>query len=125
VAESLVIAETTSWPPARRMTTVDMIAPCSTRITVPSSWFLALSLMMATLSEPGPQGRGSYNHGVYATRVTRHIAASRAAVYGALPVGRSVAKWRAPTGMTCEVREFDGREGGTFRCGREIETGGR
>ena len=46
-AESFVIAATTSWPPARRTTTVDMTAPWSTRTTTPSSWFLALSLMSA------------------------------------------------------------------------------
>ncbi len=49
-AESLVIAETISWPPTRRMTTVDMTAPCSTRTTTPSSWFLALSLIVGRLA---------------------------------------------------------------------------
>ena len=49
-AESFVIAATTSWPPFKRITTVDMTAPCSTLTTTPSSWFLALSLMVATLA---------------------------------------------------------------------------
>jgi uncharacterized protein (DUF1810 family) len=52
---------------------------------------------------------------VYSTRVARHINAGRAAVYGALLNPQAVARWRAPDGMSCEVHEFDGREGGAFR----------
>ena len=49
------------------------------------------------------------------TRNTRHINAPRAAVYGALLDARAIATWRAPTEMTCDVHEFDAREGGSFR----------
>jgi uncharacterized protein YndB with AHSA1/START domain len=52
---------------------------------------------------------------VSSTRNTRHINAPRAAVYGALLDARAIATWRAPTGMTCDVHEFDAREGGSFR----------
>ena len=49
------------------------------------------------------------------TRVTRHIKAPRALVYGALLDERSVAHWKVPDGMTCHMHEFDPREGGAFR----------
>ena len=49
------------------------------------------------------------------TRVTHHIAAPRPAVYRALLDPDAVAAWRVPAGMTCEVHEFDAREGGAFR----------
>src|SRR5918997_357273 len=46
---------------------------------------------------------------------TRHINAPRAKVYGALLNARAVATWKVPDGMTCQVHEFDAREGGAFR----------
>jgi uncharacterized protein (DUF1810 family)/uncharacterized protein YndB with AHSA1/START domain len=49
------------------------------------------------------------------TRVAAHINAGPAAVYRALLTPRAVAQWRAPDDMTCEVHEFEGREGGAFR----------
>lgn len=49
------------------------------------------------------------------TRVTRHLAASRAAVYRALLDPAAVARWKVPEGMTCLVHEFDAREGGAVR----------
>jgi uncharacterized protein YndB with AHSA1/START domain len=49
------------------------------------------------------------------TRVTCHIAAPRADVYRALLDARAVARWKVPEGMTCEVHEFDAREGGSLR----------
>jgi len=52
---------------------------------------------------------------MYSTRVARHINAAPAAVCRALLSPQAVALWRAPGGMTCEVLEFDGREGGAFR----------
>ena len=52
---------------------------------------------------------------MYSTRVARHINAGPAAVYAALLDPQAVARWRVPDGMTCEVHEFDGREGGAFR----------
>jgi uncharacterized protein (DUF1810 family)/uncharacterized protein YndB with AHSA1/START domain len=52
---------------------------------------------------------------MYSTRVARHIKAGPAAVYRALLDPDAVARWRVPDGMTCEVHEFDGQEGGAFR----------
>lgn len=49
------------------------------------------------------------------TRVTVHLAADRARVYAALLDPDAIEKWRVPEGMTCEVHEFDAREGGTLR----------
>ena len=48
------------------------------------------------------------------TRVTRHIGASRAAVYRALLDPAAVQRWMVPDNMTSEVHTFDAREGGTF-----------
>ncbi len=47
--------------------------------------------------------------------VSRHINASRAAIYHALLDARAVAAWRVPDGMTAQVHAFDPREGGAFR----------
>ncbi|ELS58445.1 SRPBCC domain-containing protein [Streptomyces viridochromogenes] len=52
---------------------------------------------------------------MYATRVSLHVNASRAAVYRALLDADAIARWRVPDGMTGHVHEFDGREGGAFR----------
>ena len=52
---------------------------------------------------------------MYSTRITRRIAAPRSAVYRALIDPAAIARWRVPDGMTSEVHEFDGREGGRFR----------
>ena len=52
---------------------------------------------------------------MYSTRITRRIAAPRPAVYRALIDPAAIARWRGPDGMTSEVHEFDGREGGRFR----------
>ncbi|MFC8078152.1 SRPBCC domain-containing protein [Streptomyces sp. NPDC057307] len=52
---------------------------------------------------------------MYSTQISRRVRAPRAAVYRALLNADSVAKWRAPEGMTTEVHEFEGREGGRFR----------
>ena len=49
------------------------------------------------------------------TRISRVIAAPRSRVYDALVDPDAVARWKVPAGMTCEVHEFDAREGGTFR----------
>lgn len=49
------------------------------------------------------------------TRLTRHVAAPRAAVYRALLDARAVAMWRVPEGMTSHVHLFEPREGGRFR----------
>jgi uncharacterized protein YndB with AHSA1/START domain len=49
------------------------------------------------------------------TRITRHIAAPREAVYRALIDANAVQHWMVPDGMTSEVHSFDAREGGAFR----------
>ncbi|WP_067865190.1 SRPBCC family protein [Nocardia shimofusensis] len=50
-----------------------------------------------------------------ATRIGKHIRASRDTVYRLLLDGSAVAKWMVPDGMSSEVHEFDAREGGAFR----------
>ena len=52
---------------------------------------------------------------MYTTRVSAQVQAPRAAVYRALVDADAIARWRVPRGMTCEVHEFDAREGGRFR----------
>jgi uncharacterized protein YndB with AHSA1/START domain len=52
---------------------------------------------------------------VSSTRTSRHVNASRAAVYRALLDARAVATWMVPTGMTSHVHAFEPREGGPFR----------
>ena len=66
------------------------------------------------------------------TRVRRTIDAPRERVYAALVDRDAVARWRVPQGMTCEVHEFEAREGGAIRVsltydepGREGKTAGR
>jgi uncharacterized protein YndB with AHSA1/START domain len=49
------------------------------------------------------------------TRITRHIDAPRADVYDALVDPQAVMQWKVPDGMTCQVHEFDAREGGAIR----------
>jgi uncharacterized protein YndB with AHSA1/START domain len=49
------------------------------------------------------------------TRITYHIRAPRATVYRALLDAEAVATWKVPDGMTCEVHQFDPREGGALR----------
>jgi uncharacterized protein YndB with AHSA1/START domain len=52
---------------------------------------------------------------VSSTRIGRHINAPRAKVYSALLDPIAIAQWKVPTGMTCHVHTFEGREGGRFR----------
>lgn len=49
------------------------------------------------------------------TRVTRRIHAPRSRVYAAFLDAKAVETWMVPTGMTSQVHEFEGREGGRFR----------
>jgi uncharacterized protein YndB with AHSA1/START domain len=49
------------------------------------------------------------------TRVRCHVRAPRASVYRALLDARAVATWKVPTGMSCQVHEFEPHEGGSFR----------
>ena len=49
------------------------------------------------------------------TRTTRHLRAPRSRVYRALVDADAIARWKVPAGMTCEVLDLDGREGGGFR----------
>jgi uncharacterized protein YndB with AHSA1/START domain len=49
------------------------------------------------------------------TRMTRHFAAPRSAVYRALLDRDAVARWKVPANMSSEVHEWDAREGGRLR----------
>lgn len=49
------------------------------------------------------------------TRHTTWLEAPPARVYGALLDPQLVARWRVPTGMRCQVHQFEPREGGAFR----------
>ncbi|HXP73102.1 MAG TPA: SRPBCC domain-containing protein [Stellaceae bacterium] len=55
------------------------------------------------------------------TRIRRHIAAPRAAVYRALIDPVAVARWKVPRGMTAYVHSFEAREGGLFRISLTYE----
>ncbi len=55
------------------------------------------------------------NRIVRSTRVSRHVRAPRARVYAALVDPSAVAKWKAPSGMTCQVHAFEPHEGGSLR----------
>ncbi|HET9237481.1 MAG TPA: SRPBCC family protein [Oligoflexus sp.] len=55
------------------------------------------------------------------TRVSRHIKASRQAVYKALLDPKAIAQWKVPEGMSSVVHEFDAREGGRFRVSLTYE----
>ena len=57
-----------------------------------------------------------------ATRITRHINAPCAVVYGALLDPRAIAKWKVPDGMTSQVHAFDAREGGSLRISLTYDT---
>ena len=48
------------------------------------------------------------------TRISRHMNAPRAVVYRALLDAHAIATWKVPIGMTCQVHEFDAREGGSI-----------
>jgi uncharacterized protein YndB with AHSA1/START domain len=50
-----------------------------------------------------------------ATRITQRVNAPRASVYRAFLDAALVQRWMVPTGMTSQVHEFEGREGGKFR----------
>ena len=56
------------------------------------------------------------------TRISWHVNAPRARVYGALVDANAVAEWMVPTGMTSQVHEFEGREGGAFRISLTYES---
>lgn len=53
--------------------------------------------------------------GVTSTRTSRLSHAPRARIYDALIDPAAVARWRFPAGMSCQVHEFDAREGGFLR----------
>ena len=55
------------------------------------------------------------------TEIRQHIDAPRERVYAALVDPEAVALWRVPLGMTCEVHEWDAREGGTLRVSLTYE----
>ena len=49
------------------------------------------------------------------TRITRLLKAPRERVYDALIDPAAIVRWRFPLGMTCQVHEFEPREGGRLR----------
>jgi len=49
------------------------------------------------------------------TRILQHINAPHAAVYRALLDPAAIARWKVPEGMSCEVHQFEPREGGALR----------
>lgn len=55
------------------------------------------------------------------TRHTIRIEASPSRVHAALLDARLIPLWRVPTGMRCQVHEFDAREGGAFRVSLTYE----
>jgi uncharacterized protein YndB with AHSA1/START domain len=59
------------------------------------------------------------------TRLMRHIDAPRSRIYRALVDPEAIARWKVPSGMTSEVHEFDGREGGRFRISLTYDAPGR
>jgi uncharacterized protein YndB with AHSA1/START domain len=62
---------------------------------------------------------------VYTTRISRHVRATRSAVYQALVDPGAIARWRVPDGMSSRVHEFDPREGGRFRVSLTYDEPGR
>jgi len=58
---------------------------------------------------------------VRTTTITRHLAAPRARVYAALVEADSVKQWRFPSGMRCEIHEFQSREAGAVRVSLTYE----
>ncbi|MEU4062859.1 SRPBCC family protein [Streptomyces wedmorensis] len=59
---------------------------------------------------------------MYTSRASRHVDAPPSAVYRSLLDADTVARWRVPYGMTCEVHSFDVREGGEFRVSLHYDT---
>ena len=55
------------------------------------------------------------------TRVRQLIDAPRERVYDALLDPTAISRWKVPTGMTCQVHEFDPREGGAVRVSLTYE----
>ena len=49
------------------------------------------------------------------TRVSRHVAAPRAAIYRLLLDPEAIARWKVPDGMTARVHTFEPCEGGAVR----------
>lgn len=56
------------------------------------------------------------------TRLTAQIEAPPARVYRALLDPQLIPRWRVPTGMRCQIHEFEPREGGAFRISLTYDT---
>lgn len=56
------------------------------------------------------------------TRLTIQIDAPPARVYRALLDPQLIPRWRVPTGMRCDIHEFEPHEGGTFRVSLTYDT---
>jgi uncharacterized protein YndB with AHSA1/START domain len=74
------------------------------------------------VAEVGLLVTAAYVHSMYSTRVSQHVNAPRPVVYRALLDPEAIAKWRVPVGMSSQVHEFDGREGGSFRVSLTYDT---
>ncbi len=55
------------------------------------------------------------------TRLSRQLAAPRSRVYKALIDPADVARWRFPSGMSCQIHEFEPVEGGKVRVSLTYE----
>lgn len=55
------------------------------------------------------------------TRISRHLNAPREKVYAALLDPAAIARWKVPNGMTMQIHDFDGKEGGAFRISLTYE----
>ena len=51
----------------------------------------------------------------YSQRFSVFMRADPSTIYTALLDPQAIAEWRVPDGMSCEVHQFDAREGGRFR----------
>jgi uncharacterized protein YndB with AHSA1/START domain len=52
---------------------------------------------------------------VATTRISKFISAPRERIYDTLLDPTAVGRWKVPTGMTCQVHEFNASEGGAVR----------
>ena len=59
------------------------------------------------------------------TQLSCHLSAPRHRVYAALLDPADVARWRYPSGMTCEIHRFEPVEGGRLRVSLTYESADR
>jgi len=76
---------------------------------------LLINLVFKRIDSPVGPYEPQRRRQMASTCISRHMNAPRARVYKSLIDAGAIAKWKVPTGMTCQVHEFEGREGGAFR----------